>query len=66
MCTMVRLATVDDNSTSRLTTKRQVYLVGHCDSVGALHQERVYQGQKHMHDMRHKERSDVQRTRGIK
>jgi hypothetical protein len=42
-----------------------VYLIGNCDSVAALHQERVYQGQKLMHGTRHKERSDVQRTRGI-
>jgi hypothetical protein len=65
MCTVARLATVDDNSPSRLTTKRRVYLVGNCDSVGAVYQERVYQGQKLMHDMRHKERSDAQRTSGI-
>jgi hypothetical protein len=65
MCTMVRLATVDDNSPSRHTTKRQVYLVGNCDSIAALHQERVYQDQKLMHGTRHKAKSDVERTRGI-
>jgi hypothetical protein len=65
MCTTVRLATVDANSPSRLITKRQVYLDGNCDSAVALHQERVYQGQKLMHGTRHKARSSVQRTRGI-
>jgi hypothetical protein len=65
MCTIVRLATVDDNSPSGLTTKRHEYLVGNCDSVAALHQEHVYQGQKHMHGTRHKSRSGDQRTRGI-